>query len=116
MHARAQRLKHVFGINIETCPTCRGSVMIIARIEDFRVIEKILTHLNRKTPYHGTEPVTQEPRSDACGSVWPTLSKLPLPLAIAAASVDAAGGLVTRRPESEGNWAQKHQKAQKDPL
>jgi len=42
----AQRLKRVFGIDIETCPTCGGSVRIIACIEDPAVIEKILTHLD----------------------------------------------------------------------
>ena len=41
----AQRLKRVFGIDIETCRACGGSVRIIASIEDPKVIEKILTHL-----------------------------------------------------------------------
>ena len=44
----AQRLKRVFGIDIETCPTCGGAVRIIACIEDPVVIEKILTHLDGK--------------------------------------------------------------------
>ena len=44
----AQRLKRVFGIDIETCPACGGAVRIIASIEDPVVIEKILTHLERK--------------------------------------------------------------------
>jgi hypothetical protein len=48
----AQRLKRVFGIDIETCPACGGAVRIIACIEDARVIEKILTHLEVK----GGEP------------------------------------------------------------
>jgi hypothetical protein len=38
----AQRLKRVFGIDIETCPACAGAMRIIARIEDPAVIEKIL--------------------------------------------------------------------------
>ena len=42
----AQRLKRVFGIDIETCRACGGSVRIIASIEDPKVIEKILTHLD----------------------------------------------------------------------
>jgi hypothetical protein len=33
----------VFGIDIETCPTCGGAVRIIVCIEDPEVIEKILT-------------------------------------------------------------------------
>ena len=44
----AQRLKRVFGIDIETCPICGGAVRIIACIEDPVVIEKILTHLDAK--------------------------------------------------------------------
>jgi hypothetical protein len=43
-----QRLKRVFGIDIETCPACGGAVRIIACIEDPDVIEKILTHLDAK--------------------------------------------------------------------
>jgi hypothetical protein len=48
----AQRLKRVFGIDIETCPVCAGAVQIIACIEDPVVIEKILTHLDAKTAGH----------------------------------------------------------------
>jgi hypothetical protein len=44
----AQRLKRVFNIDIETCNSCGGHVKIIACIEDPVVIEKILTHLERK--------------------------------------------------------------------
>ena len=44
----AQRLKRVFGIDIETCAACGGAVRIIACIEDARVIEKILAHLDAK--------------------------------------------------------------------
>ena len=42
------RLKRVFNIDIETCKTCGGQVKIVACIEDPVVIEKILTHLDRK--------------------------------------------------------------------
>jgi hypothetical protein len=42
----AQRLKRVFGIDIETCPACGGAVRIIACIEDPAVIGRILTHLD----------------------------------------------------------------------
>ena len=45
---RAQRLKRVFGIDIETCPACGGALRIIACIEDPAVIKKILTHLDTK--------------------------------------------------------------------
>ena len=44
----AQRLKRVFNIDIEICNSCGGHVKIIACIEDPVVIEKILTHLERK--------------------------------------------------------------------
>ena len=44
----AQRLKRVFGIDIETCPTCGGAMRIIACIEDPAVIEKILALLDAK--------------------------------------------------------------------
>ena len=44
----AQRLKRVFGIDIETCPACGGALRIIACIEDPVVIEKILAHLDAK--------------------------------------------------------------------
>jgi hypothetical protein len=45
----AQRLKRVFGIDIETCPACGGAVRIVACIEDPQVIGKILTDLEQKT-------------------------------------------------------------------
>jgi 23S rRNA U2552 (ribose-2'-O)-methylase RlmE/FtsJ len=48
----AQRLKRIFGIDIETCAACGGAVRIIACIEDPDVIEKILTQLDKNT----TEP------------------------------------------------------------
>ena len=44
----AQRLKRVFGIDIEICPACGGAVRIIACIEDPAVVEKIFTHLDAK--------------------------------------------------------------------
>jgi hypothetical protein len=44
----AQRLKRVFGIDIETCAACGGALRIIACIEDPAVIKKILTHIDSK--------------------------------------------------------------------
>jgi hypothetical protein len=38
------------GIDIEICRACGGTVRIIACIEDPQVVEKILTHLDQKTP------------------------------------------------------------------
>jgi hypothetical protein len=37
----AQRLKRVFGIDIDICPACGGAVQIIAYIEDPVVIKRI---------------------------------------------------------------------------
>jgi hypothetical protein len=37
----AQRLKRVFGIDIQICPTCGGALRVIACIEDPAVINKI---------------------------------------------------------------------------
>ena len=44
----AQRLKRVFGIEIEIFPHCRGGVRIIACIEDPVVIRQILSHVETK--------------------------------------------------------------------
>lgn len=44
----AQRLKHVFNIDVETCSECGGTVKVIACIEDPVIIKKILTHLETK--------------------------------------------------------------------
>ena len=46
----AQRLKRVFGIDIETCQACGGAVRIIASIEDPVIIKKILAHLEQAEP------------------------------------------------------------------
>ncbi len=46
----AQRLKRVFGIDIETCQACGGAVKIIASIEDPAVIGKILAHVGEAAP------------------------------------------------------------------
>ena len=43
-----QRLKCVFNIDIETCSASSGPVKVIALIEEPVVIEKILTHLDKK--------------------------------------------------------------------
>ena len=43
-----QRLKRVFGMDIETCERCGGKVKVIASIEDPAVIAHILKHLKQK--------------------------------------------------------------------
>lgn len=45
----AERLKRVFSIDITTCQHCQGNVRIIASIKDKSVIDKILSHINKKT-------------------------------------------------------------------
>jgi hypothetical protein len=45
---KAQRLKRVFNIDIETCRECGGSVRVIACIEDPVVVNRILEHLKEK--------------------------------------------------------------------
>ena len=54
----AQRLKRVFGIEIEIFPHCRGGVRIIACIEDPVVIRQILSHVETKQ-----EQANELPRS-----------------------------------------------------
>jgi len=49
-----QRLKRVFSIDIEICEKCKGSVKIIACVEDPAVIEKILKHLKEKSVSNNT--------------------------------------------------------------
>jgi hypothetical protein len=44
----AQRLKRVFGIDVEVCSVCGGAMRIVACIEDPDVIERILRHLDAK--------------------------------------------------------------------
>ena len=78
---RAQRLKRVFGIDIQTCVACGGAVRIIAFIEDPQVIEKILDHLDNKTTespgWPGKRspllPKAGEPEARAHQHEWTTL-------------------------------------------
>ena len=48
----AQRLKQVFGVEIEACAHCGGKLKVIARIEEPQVIAKIFAHLERSAPDH----------------------------------------------------------------
>ena len=45
-----QRLKRVFGIDVEICSKCRGKNKIISAVEDPKVIEEILIHLGLEAP------------------------------------------------------------------
>jgi hypothetical protein len=55
----AQRLKRVFGIDIETCPACGGAVKVIACIEDPVVIKRILDHLKQKADANEPRPLPE---------------------------------------------------------
>ena len=57
----AQRLKRVFGIEIETCEQCGGKVKVIASIEDPAVIGKILGHLAAREVPAGSRPPSRGP-------------------------------------------------------
>ena len=57
----AQRLKRVFGIEIETCAQCGGKVRVIASIEDPGVIGRILGHLALRAWPAGAGPSARGP-------------------------------------------------------
>ena len=66
----AQRLRRVFGIDIERCASCGGTLRIIACIEDRAVIETILAHRRRTSlsasgaaSAHGPRPRAPPPTS-----------------------------------------------------
>jgi hypothetical protein len=61
----AQRLKRVFGIDIQTCPACGGALRIIACIEDPVVIDKILAHLDA-AHLDAKAPAAQASRPPPC--------------------------------------------------
>jgi hypothetical protein len=46
----AKRLKRVFGIEIDTCQRCGGTLRIIASIEQSELIATTLAHLERTAP------------------------------------------------------------------
>jgi hypothetical protein len=49
---RAQRLKRVFGIEIDTCTRCGRKLTVIASIEEAQVIARILAHREKTAPDH----------------------------------------------------------------
>ena len=57
----AQRLKRVFGIEIETCEQCGGKVRVLASIEDPTVIDRILGHLASPELPAGWRPPSRGP-------------------------------------------------------
>jgi len=60
----AQRLRRVFGIDIETCERCGGAMKILACIQDPAVIRKLLAPLAGP---HAQTPPARGPPSPADG-------------------------------------------------
>lgn len=65
----AQRLKHIFAVDVETCPKCGGRLSMIAYTEDPDVIANILEHIRARNdaqtpqpraPPRRTQPSNQE--------------------------------------------------------
>ena len=52
----AKRLKRVFGIEIDTCQRCGGTLRIVASIEQPEVIARILWHLERTAQSQPKQP------------------------------------------------------------
>ena len=97
----AQRLKRVFHIDIETCSQCGGMAKIIACIEDPAVIEKILTHLNKKAA--GVEPARlPESRAPPQAVLFDGLQETIQPEVPLAS--EAVRPLSVSKPEWVGKW------------
>lgn len=45
----AQRLRHVFKIDIEICERYDGTVQVIARIDDPAVVTRVLDHVEQRS-------------------------------------------------------------------
>jgi len=63
----AQRLKRVFGIEIDTCETCGRKVRVIASIVDPAVIGKILGHRASRELPAGSRPPSRRPPQGKLG-------------------------------------------------
>jgi hypothetical protein len=59
----AQRLKRVFGVEIDTCAGCGGKLRVIASIEEPEVIAKILAHLEKVAPDRHSAELPLGPRA-----------------------------------------------------
>ena len=73
----AQRLKRVFGIDVEHCEQCGGPLKIIAGIEDPLLIGKILQHLQEKGEYVAALDVSRSPYALRKGPGAPPRTVLP---------------------------------------
>jgi hypothetical protein len=66
----ARRLKRVFGVEIERCARCTGSLRIIASIEESGLIARILAHLERTAPERYAESSSGELPVGARAPPW----------------------------------------------
>ena len=71
----AQRLKRVFGIEIEVCSRCGGSVRVIACIEDQDIIDRILAHLESEEQNTPALPHLAPPTRAPPGA-WPLFAEI----------------------------------------
>jgi hypothetical protein len=66
----AQRLKRVFGIDIETCSVCGAAMRSIACIEDAVGIDKIFTHLDANAAGQASRPCARARARRAVASAF----------------------------------------------
>jgi hypothetical protein len=84
----AQRLRRVFGVEIQACARCGGKLKVIASIEEPAVIAKILAHLERTVP-------------DQCQSELPHGARAP-PCAVPSALNSKGGDVMPLLAEAAG--------------
>ena len=60
----ARLLKRVFNIDIEICPRCAGKLVIIAAIEDPKVIKQILSHMGLPADPPQPHPARGPPQTE----------------------------------------------------
>jgi len=65
----AQRLRRVFGIDIETCERCGGAMKILACIQDPAVIRKLLRAAAPAGPHAQTPPARGPPSGSPAGGM-----------------------------------------------
>jgi hypothetical protein len=73
----AQRLKRVFGIDVETCRVCGGTAKVIACIEDSVVIKTILIHIDAQAP-KPSESVLPDSRAPPQASLFSSFTGMSL--------------------------------------
>lgn len=97
----AQRLKRVFGIDVETCVHCGGQVKIVASVEEPQAIRAILDHFEK----HGAlEQAHYRPaaRAAGCGCVGP---RRPRSLSKAQSKAEGENWKTPRSGQGLRGWA-----------